>query len=238
MRCHVTSADYARIENGLPTLLRLAEIQNRAVSLYDVFQKRFLVKVDRHLELLGYAPGEVPDLNVDRYHRMIPDADRAFVYDSEIRMHRYLNGPRVLDKRDYKLAYDYRVRGKGGQLVRFLHQLMVYEVDESRVPWLFLVVSDVLSSYPEEQEPRRFLINRKSLKVHSLDGGEERRLLTNRETVVAGLLGEGLDSRQIAERLGVSVSTINNHRQHLLEKLGVRNTVQAVTLLKCLGLLP
>ncbi len=46
--------------------------------------------------------------------------------------------------------------------------------------------------------------------------------LTAREREIALLAAEGLRSRDIAERLVVSVRTVDNHLQHTYRKLGVR----------------
>jgi DNA-binding CsgD family transcriptional regulator len=47
--------------------------------------------------------------------------------------------------------------------------------------------------------------------------------LTPREREIAGLAAMGLSNRAIAERLVVSVRTVDNHLQHVFDKLGIRN---------------
>ncbi len=46
--------------------------------------------------------------------------------------------------------------------------------------------------------------------------------LTGRESVVLGLLAEGLSNAGVAAKLGVSLRTAENHREHLARKLGLR----------------
>jgi DNA-binding NarL/FixJ family response regulator len=43
--------------------------------------------------------------------------------------------------------------------------------------------------------------------------------LTEREREVFELIGQGLGSRQIAVKLGISPKTIETHREHIKEKL-------------------
>ena len=61
--------------------------------------------------------------------------------------------------------------------------------------------------------------------------------LSGREREVLGLLAAGLTSKEIGQRLGLSLKTVDNHRSRILEKLGVANTVAAVGLAHQHGLL-
>ena len=54
--------------------------------------------------------------------------------------------------------------------------------------------------------------------------------LSARERQVLRLLAEGATSKEIAQRLGLSVKTVENHRAMILEKLGVANTAAAIGL--------
>ena len=50
--------------------------------------------------------------------------------------------------------------------------------------------------------------------------------LTPRELEVTKLIAEGLTSEEIAEVLAIAKSTVNRHRDNILEKLGMRNRVE------------
>ena len=54
--------------------------------------------------------------------------------------------------------------------------------------------------------------------------------LTRREREVLQLLADGADTKEIAERLTVSLTTVRNHVQNILAKLGVHSRVEAVVL--------
>ncbi|MGB3588534.1 MAG: response regulator transcription factor [Tunicatimonas sp.] len=55
-------------------------------------------------------------------------------------------------------------------------------------------------------------------------------VLSKREKEVLALLVEGLNSKQIAERLFLSERTVSNHRANMLQKCQVNNTVELVRL--------
>ncbi len=52
--------------------------------------------------------------------------------------------------------------------------------------------------------------------------------LTNRELEVFRLMGEGLESREIAARLGLSPKTIGTHRENVREKLQLKHYTELV----------
>ncbi len=52
--------------------------------------------------------------------------------------------------------------------------------------------------------------------------------LTQRELQVLLLLADGLSSREVAQKLAISFKTATSHRNNILVKLGVHDTVLAV----------
>jgi DNA-binding NarL/FixJ family response regulator len=50
--------------------------------------------------------------------------------------------------------------------------------------------------------------------------------LSGREREVLQMLAEGKSSRKIAERLHVSVTTVDTHRKHIMDKLGLRTIAE------------
>lgn len=54
------------------------------------------------------------------------------------------------------------------------------------------------------------------------------RSLTPREVEIVQLIAEGLSSKEMAERLGISFRTVETHRERILRKLHLRNTAEVV----------
>ena len=50
--------------------------------------------------------------------------------------------------------------------------------------------------------------------------------LTARETEVLQLIAEGLKNREIAELLFISIKTVETHRAHVMDKLGIHSTAE------------
>ena len=67
-----------------------------------------------------------------------------------------------------------------------------------------------------------------SLSLESLDGRavlkKKRTVLSSRELEVLQLIAEGKANKQIARELGISIKTVEKHRQHLMSKLDLHDT--------------
>jgi DNA-binding NarL/FixJ family response regulator len=51
---------------------------------------------------------------------------------------------------------------------------------------------------------------------------------TDREREIINLCREGLIGKEIAERLGISITTVNTHKGRIFQKLGINNTMEMV----------
>lgn len=61
--------------------------------------------------------------------------------------------------------------------------------------------------------------------------------LTARQREILQLVGEGLTNQEIADRLSLSVHTVQAHRGHIMDKLGLHTRAQLVTYAARMGLL-
>ena len=59
--------------------------------------------------------------------------------------------------------------------------------------------------------------------IHKVTDG-----LTKRESEVLELVAEGIGNREIGDRLFISVKTVETHKMHILDKLGLKNTTELV----------
>ena len=78
------------------------------------------------------------------------------------------------------------------------------------------------------QHSAQLLAQRRELKKR------QRRIdaLTEREQAVMRLIADGLPNKLVAEQLQISVRTVEVHRAHVFDKLGVRSAVDLVHLLR------
>ncbi len=53
-------------------------------------------------------------------------------------------------------------------------------------------------------------------------------LLSAREIEVLKLFSEGMNNKEIGEKLGISIRTVESHKNHIVRKLGLKSTVEMV----------
>ncbi|HEY5600067.1 MAG TPA: response regulator transcription factor [Candidatus Manganitrophaceae bacterium] len=56
----------------------------------------------------------------------------------------------------------------------------------------------------------------------------ERRNITKRETEVVRLVAEGFRNKEVAQKLKISVKTVETHRANIMNKLGLQNVAQLI----------
>ncbi len=79
------------------------------------------------------------------------------------------------------------------------------------------------------------LVSRKTAPVDENHRPEWITFLSSREKEVLQLMAEGLDNRHIAEKLYIAPQTVKNHVSQIYEKIGTRDRMEAVRLVRDLG---
>lgn len=134
------------------------------------------------------------------------------------------------EKLNHRATCRLRIRDRGGKDVYVDNSTRVMRLSPGGRIWLILCRYD-LSPRQEPAagiEPR--LVDGPTGRVSVVAlAGKRDAILTPREKEILNLIKEGKPSKQIADRLGISIHTVNRHRQNILEKLSVGNSVEAVT---------
>jgi DNA-binding NarL/FixJ family response regulator len=117
--------------------------------------------------------------------------------------------------------------------------------DDSLRPSARAYQAGVRTIFPRNAGIRTLLQTIRSLPQHSpapithkvvrLD--QRRPILTNREVQVLGCIGGGATTRGVANRMGISPKTVENHKQRIFSKLGVQNQAHAVSIALRRGML-
>lgn len=238
-RIRPKDCDESVLSHHLPFLESLDAVDGSSVALFDLRTRSYRFLTSSFKFLGGYPRDEALAQGPDYFFRLLHPQDLPFVLETVTRSFRFLLALDSRELREYRLTFEFRIRAAAGGLVRLIQQIVVLEQDARGNPWLVLVANDRAPRSPAEDGLERRLENRRAGTWHIFPPGENRTeggKLSPRETEVLGLVASGLASREIADRLFISLATVNNHRQRILEKLGTRSSAEAVRYAASLGL--
>ena len=130
------------------------------------------------------------------------------------------------EKLAYKYIYELRVLERG-KYVRMIYQTRILAFIEDN----FLAMG-MIDLAPEQSANTsvRFQIKNcltDEIVPFAIESATDT-LLTPREREILALAKQGMFSKEISEKLNISVHTVNRHRQNILEKLQVDNMIEAI----------
>ena len=135
---------------------------------------------------------------------------------------------------DYYLSSPLRMKNGKGIYLPVWHRIF-YITGPSKGPlWLGLCL---YSPWVFGQLTSAVIVN--SVTGETVEMGEQQPsdLLSTREKQVLGLIDKGLTSKDIADMLSISVHTVSRHRQTILDKLQVGNSIEACRIAKIGGMI-
>ena len=240
MRPRDEDCDDTILGHHLPFLERLDAVEGSSIAVFDLRSRSYRFLTSSFKFLGGYPRDEAAAAGPDYFFGLMHAPDLPFVFETIVRTFRFLSSLGGGERKNYKLSFEFRIRSLSGSLVRLIQQIVVLELDARGNLWLALIANDLAPKVSGEGSLDRRLVDMKSGAWYLFPPKEQTREktgLSQREIEVLGLVATGMASRDIADRLFISVATVNNHRQRILEKLETKNSAEAVRFAASLGLL-
>ena len=138
----------------------------------------------------------------------------------------FLNTLPEEEKLTYKYIYEMRVLDRG-KYVRMIYQMRILAFKEDN--FLAMGIIDIAPEQSANTSVRFQIKNCLTDEIvpFAIESAADT-LLTPREREVLALAKEGMFSKEISEKLNISIHTVNRHRQNILEKLQVDNMIEAM----------
>ena len=130
------------------------------------------------------------------------------------------------EKLAYKYIYELRVLERG-KYVRMIYQMRILAFKEDN--FLAMGIIDIAPEQSANTSVRFQIKNCLTDEIvpFAIESATDT-LLTPREREILALAKEGMFSKEISEKLNISIHTVNRHRQNILEKLQVDNMIEAI----------
>jgi DNA-binding CsgD family transcriptional regulator/PAS domain-containing protein len=231
--------DYSILNYHCRILEHISLVENSSLTIFDLFQKKYVFIRNRFIDLISYDREKGLELGYNYFFSLMHPDDVEFAIDTSLRSMEFMLGVPSGEKKDYKTIFEFRLRNKDGNYIRFIQQVVNLELDLKGNMWLILILMDLNPVQLKNKPMMRSLINLKDKRSYLFnDVGEEKHSqLTKREIEILGLLAKGMASKEIAGQLFLSVNTVNNHRQKIIEKMAVSNTSEALAYAGKLGII-
>lgn len=161
-------------------------------------------------------------------NRIHPDDATVFAIIQERLVDFWYSQP-VEYRKNYKQVFEFRVLNAYNEYVRVISQHQVLEIDEEGNPYLVLGVADLSPDNTSCDRLKFRLINFKTGEIVPFPLPALSDLnLTKREIEILKLVNQGMLSKEISDRLSISIHTVNNHRQNILQKMNSDNAIEAI----------
>lgn len=237
-QCNVTPEDYAAFEQKKELLQRISEEENQALSVFDLHKKEYLFyRTKFNKELDNMLDNGFNLKNPTFFEKLLHPSDVPFVQETQVATFDFLHNLKPSERKDYKLIMDLTLVHPNGYFYRVVCQSSILELDHDGNIWLVMNRIELISKNSLYASPKRQLINMKTKKRSLFNTNEsgESISLTKRELEILRLISRGHESKEIAERLFISLNTVNNHRRKIISKTNVETMGQALLYARSIG---
>ncbi|WP_129715427.1 response regulator transcription factor [Pedobacter sp. SYP-B3415] len=205
-----------------------AAVEHAVVVLSDLIANTSYVCYGAAAAALGLSD-TTHDVQLDSiweekiFARIHPD-DLQAKHMQELQFFHFLKGIPAPERCHYHVIRKLRMRDASETYTNVLHR-MYYLYDAETQHTAFALCLYGFGYFPSGGIEGRIVNARTGQFVDLAD--EQTNILSVREREILGMIHHGKQSKEIAAVLSISMNTVNRHRQNILEKLRVNNSVEA-----------
>lgn len=222
--------DVGILQKNIDKLSTSTFLRGCALSIFDVYKQKHVYESEYHKELFKEPNKVYSEVKIH------PDDSEALLKNG-IATFRHLFSNNT-NAQFNKLIREYRALVKG-EYKRITEQIQILEFDKIGNIWLSLSIVDIAPNQALPYIVNSKIVNFKTGEVFSpVDRYfNQKRILSVREIEIIKLIALGMLSKEISEKLHISVNTVNTHRQNILKKFDVDTSIEAIRYAENLGLI-
>lgn len=165
---------------------------------------------------------------------LMTEKQREEKYLAELRFFNFLRHVPRHARPDYYLVSKLRMKAATGDTIDVIHRMYYIYADDSET------VTHALCLYGRPTFDfigKNRIVNSFTGVSEELTASGDSSILSRREKQVLTLIDSGKRSYEIAEILSISKNTVNRHRQQILAKLQVKNSMEACRIAKTMKII-
>ncbi|MDN3587854.1 LuxR C-terminal-related transcriptional regulator [Pedobacter aquatilis] len=228
-----------QLENAKYVAQMYSKLENCISVLSDLKARESYIYYSIVADKIGLTskPTEIKSIWEDELLSKVHPEDLQKKYRLELQFFNTINNLDVAERTNYQLITRLRIKDSTGKYILIKHRLLYISSSDDGSVWLALCLYDVICAHPEFIIPDGVIINTLTGKVIEHDEQKFSNIISEREREILNLIKLGYRSKEIADKLTLSINTINRHRQNIFNKLNVNNALEACRIAETTGLL-
>lgn len=237
-KSNILETDTAAITNLIldsPLLLETLHLRRSSISIIDLRQMRYLCAFGDPQEVCGLSKEILLREGVGYFLSNLVQADLLGLEKMSAVLTGYVIGLSEEKMKSFKAFFDFQMIQPDGSARRIMQEGVALQRDSNgNITLLLALISDISNMKRGGRQHLRLTDGAENLFYQvSSDTSECMQLesLTRRELEIARLIGRKLSSEAIAEQLFISVNTVRTHRQNMLRKFDMGDTMELLNFL-------
>lgn len=231
------------LQDALNVAHTYARIENAIAVLSDLKSNRSYIYHGAVADVLGIAPSNDQRNEVinsiweeEIYSRIHPD-DLLSRHLLELKFFHLLKTLPLIERSAYYTCSTLRMLNTRQEYIPITHRTLYLHSSENGSLWLALCLYGFCAQPNPQPGIAGFIFHSVTGEIVPEQYGSCSKILSNREKEILRCVSKGLASKNIAEQLHISLHTVNRHRQNILEKLRVKNSIEALQVAEAMNLL-
>ncbi|MDE6272998.1 MAG: LuxR C-terminal-related transcriptional regulator [Muribaculaceae bacterium] len=209
---------FARIENAIVVVSDLSKGSSRIYA--GAFAKIF--HISDYSLINSIWEKEIFDL--------MSEQEREEKFIAELRFFHFLRKLPKNRKQEYFLMSKLRLKTS----LEVLHRIFyIHDENQENVLYTICIYSPMIFDFPSKS----YIVNSVTGMKEELTSAANDEIISKREKQILQLISSGMKSTEIADALHISKNTVSRHRQEILSKLRVKNSIEACRLAGSMGLI-
>ncbi|RAW00188.1 response regulator transcription factor [Pseudochryseolinea flava] len=228
----VSDDDRSRQHDYLEAVRAFARLTYESVYVIDYEKMTFEYVSDNPIFLAGHTSKEVMDMGYQFYFKNVPEAEIELLNQINEKGFDFFKEIPTQERKCYSITYDFHLINKDGRHMLINHKLTPLFLTSEGKMWKAMCIV----SMSRHQHAGHVSIHKQGTdEVWQLDMRRnlwcksEKPKLNKREIEILHLYARGLTINQIAEEIFVTPDTVKYYRRRIFERLGVSNTVEALS---------
>lgn len=219
-----------------------AQQENSIAVLSDLKQNRSYIfngGVAKSLDIAKkHSTSDIDTIWEDEIFEHIHPEDLSKKHVLEFKFFHLLKGLPIKERSDYYISSEIRMRDASGVYYAITHRMFYVQSCSKGSLWLALCLYNFSKETSFEVNTEYGMIYNSAMgTIIDVDNSKFDNILSKREKEILQLIEKGKISKEIADSLSISKNTVSRHRQNILEKLRVKNSLEACRIAKELQIL-